>query len=358
MMNQFFLVVVLCSFPAVLQAEEVHTEMSSAKIAENTVIQRIALGSCFAPQLESDTWSAIAKYNPDIFLYLGDNVYQSEETSDMALPHLKEAYQLLSDVQPFSALRSKTPILPIWDDHDFGMDDAGGSWPPKYESQKLFEQVWAIPDDDPRRARDGVYFSRTFGKPGQHVQIIMLDTRFFRSDTHKTKSAQHGKQYLPSQAPTTTMLGKAQWQWLRAKLKVETDIRIIVSSVQVIADGGKHEGWYLFPKERERLLTLLNESNGVILLSGDRHFSSFYQIEKETGEPLLEFTSSSLNLPITGKRRTTMETMMAQFQLNKGVFDANFGTMNIDWSKRQVSLEIRSGENEILQRQVIPIPAK
>jgi alkaline phosphatase D len=185
----------LCYFLSFLHAEDILIEMPSAKIADSVIIQLVALGSCFAPQIESDIWSDIAEYNPDVFLYLGDNVYQSKETDDMALPHLKMAYRLLAEVQSFSTFRYKTPILPIWDDHDFSMNDAGGSWPAKYESEKLFEQVWAIPEDDPRRSRDGIYFSQTFGQPGQRVQTIMLDTRFFRSDIYKIKLNEGEKRY-------------------------------------------------------------------------------------------------------------------------------------------------------------------
>jgi alkaline phosphatase D len=154
------------------------------------------------------------------------------------------------------------------------------------------------------------------------------------------------------------MLATAQWQWLNDELKEPANIRMIVSSVQVLTGNGEHEGWYLFPKERERLLTLLNDISGVILLSGDRHFSSFYQTTKETGTPLLELTSSSLNLPITGKQRATMETTMTQYQLNRGVFDENFCTINIDWSQQQLTLAIHSGDNSILQQQIIKIPVK
>ena len=356
--NQLWQVATLCCFSVFLYAEDIIVEMSSANIADSVVIQHIALGSCFAPQIDSDIWSAIAEYNPDIFLYLGDNVYQSEETNDLSLPHLREAYKLLAAVPAFTSFRHKTTILPTWDDHDFGMNDAGASWPAKYESEKLFEQVWAIPESDPRRSRDGIYFSRTFGTPGQRVQIIMLDTRFFRSDIKKIKTSHGVKKYQPDLLQSSTMLGEAQWQWLGEELKAPADIRMLVSSVQVLPGNGDFEGWYLFPKERERLLTLLNDINGLILLSGDKHYSAFYQIAKETGTPLLELISSSLNLPITGKRRTALETSMINFQLKDGVFDKNFSTINIDWSKRQMVLAIRSGDNKILQQQLVKIPGK
>mgnify|MGYP003974939169 CR=1 FL=1 len=346
----------MCLLSCFIFAENMINEMPYAKIEKDAIISRIALGSCFAPQVDSDIWTEITKYNPEIFLYLGDNVYQSEESNELALPHLKEAYQLLADLKTFDTFRQEIPILPIWDDHDYGMNDAGASYPPRYKSEKLFEQFWRVSIDDPRRSRDGIYFAQTFGLPGQQLQIIMLDTRFFRTDIQKISTDQGKKEYQPNLTSKATMLGEVQWQWLVDKLKEPADVRLIVSSVQILASEGDHEGWYLFPKERERLLSFFNNINGIILISGDRHFSAFYQTDKITGVPLLELTSSSLNLPITGNTRTKMEPIISKYQLEKGVFDENFSTINIDWSLKQVTLAIRSKKNVILQERTIKIP--
>ena len=348
--------IIMCLLSCFMLAGNIITEMPSTKIEKDAIISRIALGSCFAPQIESDIWTEIANYNPEIFLYLGDNVYQSDESEDVSLPYLKEAYQMLAADKTFEVFRHNTSILPTWDDHDYGMNDAGASYPAKYHSEKLFEQVWAIADDDPRKSRDGVYFSRTFGIPGQQLQIIMLDTRFFRTDIQKYSTDQGKKKYQPDLSSDATILGHAQWLWLANKLKDPADVRLIISSVQILTGDGDHEGWYLFPKDRDRLFALINKINGVFLISGDRHFSAFYQTIQESADPLLELTSSSLNLPITGSTRIKMEPTKSEYQLERAVFDENFSTINIDWTQKQITFAIRSKDNKIMQEHVIEIP--
>ena len=73
------------------------------------------------------------------------------------------------------------PILATWDDHDLGANDAGGDYPKKDESQKIFLDFFGDPADSPRRHRPGVYDAKVFGPEGKRVQVILLDTRYFRS---------------------------------------------------------------------------------------------------------------------------------------------------------------------------------
>ena len=81
----------------------------------------------------------------------------------------------------FKALRESVPILATWDDHDFGVNDGGSDYPKKVESQQIFLDFFGDPEDSPRRKRPGVYDARVFGPEGKRVQVIMLDTRYFRA---------------------------------------------------------------------------------------------------------------------------------------------------------------------------------
>ena len=56
------------------------------------------------------------------------------------------------------------------------------------------------------------------------------------------------------------MLGAAQWAWLRAQLLQPAELRLIVSSVQVLAEGHGWEGWDNLPLERTKLLGLIDET--------------------------------------------------------------------------------------------------
>ena len=177
--------------------------MPSATLSRASLITEIAFGSCYVPQFErSEIWHAIASSNPDVFLFLGDNVYQSEEKGEPELLELREAYALLARDEPFAALRSRIPVLTTWDDHDYGLDNAGAEFAAKYQSEALFEEVWAIPASDPRKSRDGIYHRRIVGPMGRRVQMILLDTRFFRTSPESENS----------DALEPTMLGVEQWR--------------------------------------------------------------------------------------------------------------------------------------------------
>ena len=127
-------------------------------------------------------------------------------------------------ISPASSSSAKpAPLLATWDDHDYGENDAGFEYPLKVESQKLFNEVYSVPEDSPRRQRPGIYDAQIFGPEGKRVQVILLDTRYFRS---KLRSWAKGERppgrgpYQPHEDEAdVTMLGEAQWKWLKEELK-------------------------------------------------------------------------------------------------------------------------------------------
>ena len=56
------------------------------------------------------------------------------------------------------------------------------------------------------------------------------------------------------------MLGEAQWAWLAERLREPADLRLLVSSIQVLAEGHGWERWGNLPAERERLIRLIAET--------------------------------------------------------------------------------------------------
>ena len=94
---------------------------------------------------------------------------------------LQQFYSQAAQVPGFVALRSTIPHLATWDDHDYGKNDAGADFTGRHDAQRLFLQFWKVPLSDERHRREGVYHAQTFGPEEQRVQVILLDTRFFRS---------------------------------------------------------------------------------------------------------------------------------------------------------------------------------
>lgn len=306
----------------------------------------IALGSCNVQLLPQTFWSQIASEKPQLFIYAGDNVYADVEVVDgevktgQARPDvMAAAYKTLGEAPAFQSFRNEVPIYPIWDDHDFGSDDAGATFVNKADSEQQFLNFWDIPEDDDRRARPGIYTSSVHGPVGKRVQIIMLDTRYFRSDLKKPANPKGGNDSLsiPHDDPSTTILGEAQWAWLAEELKKEADVRLIVSSIQVHAEGHGYERWGNFPHERSRLYDLVAETraNGVIFLSGDRHSAALYVKRGVGNYPLFEMTSSSLNRPYPNPDEKGRNQLGALFG------EANYATVSLDWENRTVILRVK-----------------
>jgi alkaline phosphatase D len=300
------------------------------------VLERIAFGSCLDQSKPQPIWKSVIAARPQLFLMLGDNVYGDVTSAEMT--ELKQAYAMQATHPDLAVARGAFPFLPTWDDHDYGRNDAGADFPFQSDAARLFHEFWQTA---PERTHDGsLYYSRIYGPEGRRVQIIMLDTRTFRSGL-KPKSAgfPHWGKYEPDEDAGKTMLGPAQWAWLERELKRPAELRLLVSSVQVLSEGHGFERWGNLPRERERLLRLIAESGakGIIVLSGDRHSGALYKLAAAGSYPLIEITSSSLNRPYGPSQDThTPELASSMYYLE------NFGLLGIDWEGRRVEVELRA----------------
>lgn len=316
---------------------------------------RIAIGSCADQTKPAPIWDRIRDEAPELFIAMGDNVYGDASGSDPSLPELKAAYQALAGDRRFRRFHRNVPVLPIWDDHDYGRNDAGADFPFKVESKALFLKFWGISPEAARYGRDGLYDAVIIGPPGRRIQVILLDTRWFRSPWKPTdKRGAPGKErYVPDPDPEKTMLGEDQWDWLEAELKKDAELRLIVSSIQVESDGHGFERWGNFPAERARLVGLIEHSKakGVIFLSGDRHAGGLYRMAKGAPYPLYEITSSALNRPYPVK------DLPEPARLGELYTGENYGLVTIDWRLRTVLLELKDVKGERVMAASVPLAA-
>lgn len=308
-------------------------------------LSRIAIGSCSKETQAVPALRAAAATRPDLFVYLGDNVYADAVSGEADLPELRQAYKDLAANPDFVALRAVAPVLPAWDDHDYGWNDAGGGFFGKEFAETLFENFWAAPAD--ARSHPGTYYATINGPVGARVQIIVLDTRFFRSPLKTSEGpGGRGRSYVSDDNPSSTILGEAQWQWLGEQLAKPAELRFIMSSIQVLPRDHRFEKWGNFPRERARLAQLLKDRNakGVVLVSGDRHVAGLYKDADFGPVPVFELTASALNRSL---RATSDETD----SLLVGTLFApnNFGLITIDWDRRSLNLAIHD-EQGVVQR--------
>ena len=335
---------------------------TSVVLGDETVVSRIAVGACAKQDQPQPIWDAVIATQPQRFLFIGDNIYG--DTEDMAV--LKQKYDLLAKQPGYAKLKQICPVLATWDDHDYGANDAGADYPKKRESQQIFLDFYDVPKDDVRRTREGVYSSHVMGPVGKRVQVILLDSRYFRSPL-KTgfKPGEPGDGYRGKYAPNTdagvTMLGETQWKWLAEQLKVPAEIRVIASSVQVVADEHGSEMWGNFPAERQRLFKLIRETGatGVVLFSGDRHLSEISRLAADhadsVGYPLFDVTTSSLNAPSGNKTRAGVRfaNEINSYRVGLTYFDTNFGTLEVDWTQPApvLRLQVRDEQGGVVLQQ-------
>ena len=177
------------------------------------------------------------------------------------------------------------------------------------------------------------------------VHLIFLDNRSFKSEWKLTDEFnKEGKErYVKDFDPDKTLLGKKQWQWLKEKLNEDSDIKIIISSLQILSLGHGWESWDKLPLERERLFNLIDEYSvsKLFILSGDRHRGGFYRYKTDDNNDIYEFTSSSLNLPIPFNTEEK-----GPLRIGSTYRKANFGVVRIFEDK--VVMELTSNMGKVV----------
>ena len=289
----------------------------------------IGFGSCITEKREQPIWNAIEKENIDEFFFMGDNVYGDSE--DGLLEEMRKSYEKQQNMFPDWIFNKK--LNAIWDDHDYGKNDGGFEYPLKKEAQELFLEFWNVAQDDPRHLREGIYFNEEKEILGNNVNFIALDTRY-----HRSFLDQADKPYSPTQDKTKTILGEDQWNWLEETLKKESDLIVIISSIQILPTNHGFEKWHNFPHERLKLLNLLkSQHKPVVLLSGDRHKAGLYK----DGE-IIEMTSSSMNKPISKPIAWLWDFLYKETdELLQGEMysQENYGILKFEKDKISVSLK-------------------
>jgi alkaline phosphatase D len=300
-------------------------------------VRKIDFASCMEQSRPQPMWDTVLADRPDFFVFAGDSVYA--DRPPFSVHALRDAYATQEAVPGFMRLRSTVPHMAIWDDGDFGQNDGGAEFPFKQQSKDEFLKFWRAPAGDVRRAREGLYDARTIGTPGRQVQVIVLDMRWFRSPLKATdqRNAPGKERYVPDADPARTMLGAQQWAWLEEQLKQPAELRLVVSSIQVVAEGHGWERWGNLPLERRKLYDLVRNTRakGVVFLSGDRHIGAIYREASGTPYPLYDITSSGVTHSFESNNEAGPNRIGPPFT------GLNFGSIEIDWASRAIELSVK-----------------
>jgi alkaline phosphatase D len=291
----------------------------------------IAFGSCGHEDEAQPVLALAADYNPDAFIFLGDNIYGDTDNMDT----LQRKYERLGSKPEFQKLSNAAKLYAIWDDHDFGRNDAGKWYPFKKESKEIFLNFFKEPAQSERRKHEGIYHAEYLTKNGKTVQLILLDVRTFRSDLLLFDTTSKDLQeryfypldYQPHTSQDSTLLGAAQWKWLEATLQKPADLRLICSGSQFGIEFNGYEAWANFPHEQQRMLELIKntKTTGVIYLTGDVHYAEISKLIVPGLYPLYDITSSGIT-------STWSFATPNKNRIEGPVMDNHFGLLTVEWS--------------------------
>jgi alkaline phosphatase D len=262
---------------------------------ENTGTLRIAFGSCskdsrlpYVP-----VWEAMAHEKADLSIFVGDNSYFIVGEGDWSTSgpvgdwnsekQMYDRHMITRNNAYLQNLLRTTPMYGVWDDHDYGPNNADRELESKDEALNIFKKVWANPYYGTPET-PGI-FSKFRRGP---ADIFLMDDRYYKY----VKTNRHPD--VPDEE--AEIWGEGQLEWLMNELKrSKAPVKIIANGTQIISKDGRGEGHFNeAPKEIEKLLNFLkkNKIGGVVVLSGDRHITEVLRLEQDGAPDIVEFTSS------------------------------------------------------------------
>lgn len=227
---------------------------------------------------DSEVFNVMANQNPDMMLWLGDNVYLREPdwNTRNGFIHRYSHTRKQAKLQRFLAACNH---YAIWDDHDFGPNDSNGSFAHKDIAREVFEMFWG-------NTGFGVPEVPTIVNQFRYhdVDFFLLDNRYYRTD--------YNLNTMPAQ-----ILGKAQIDWLIQALKYsKASFKLVALGGQFLNSSAVFENFANYPEEREELIRRIAEEklDNVVFLTGDRHHAELSKVERD-GVIIYDLTSSPLS---------------------------------------------------------------
>ncbi|CAM9492094.1 unnamed protein product, partial [Ectocarpus sp. 12 AP-2014] len=136
----------------------------AATTSSESSITRLAFGSCNKQYLPQPMWKSVEDLSPDVWLWIGDAVYV-DKFSDGGVKKMREAFSKQLANEDYQRFLAKVPrIEGVWDDHDYGVNDAGKELSDHPGRVSAFLDFLGVGDDDPRRGGSTLYSSHTFGE--------------------------------------------------------------------------------------------------------------------------------------------------------------------------------------------------
>jgi alkaline phosphatase D len=298
-------------------------------------------------------FEAVHEVDPDVFIWLGDNVYYREPdwTSRTGMIHRWTHDRAIDELRPMMAT---IPQYAIWDDHDYGPNDIGR----EFWNKAAATDVFNLFNGNPTAGLPEL--------PGIFTYFAWGDVHFYLTDnrTYRTVRGVNAEPF----GYKRQMLGKEQVDWLIELMKYNRlqsissypcSFHVVAMGTQVLSPWSR-DGYPKFPDEWNYLFDRLvaEEIHNVIFISGDVHFSEVSQMIR-TGDSGPDFvfwdiTSSSM----TAGSSTGPEVDENPYRLDvfPGDIDRygahNFATLSFEGSlpERRAVLRYYDAEGNLLNQ--------
>lgn len=285
---------------------------------------RIAVASCARVGSSGQVFDAIRAADPDLYLITGDIHY-----GDMASDDVGEYRSLLRRVLTApaqAALYREVPVAYVWDDHDYGTNDADSTSVSRDAAWQGYREMVPnlAPPDGP------IEQAFTLGR----VRIIMSDTRSARTPD--------------------TMLGEEQLRWLLDELRRSSPTHALVVWVNPVPwispDDPTRDDWGGFAEERSTIVDAIDDASidNLVMVSGDAHMVALDDGTNSGGFPVLH--AGALDRPGSTKGGPYSD----------GAFPGagQFGLIDVrdQGSHLDVTLSGRTWEDEVLVERTFRFP--
>ncbi|KAK1638580.1 PhoD-like phosphatase-domain-containing protein, partial [Colletotrichum phormii] len=267
----------------------------------------------------------VSANQPDMMLFLGDFIYIDLPVALGWSPeHYTTAYRQVYASPSWSPALRSTPWLHVYDDHEI-INDWAANETGLYQS--AMRPYWSYQGHANPPSQYGV------GKT--HYTFRRGDVSFFVLDTRRYRSAEN-----MADGPAKTMLGAAQLDDLREWLETEKSWKVVVSSVPFTRNWrgpDSADSWSGYLWERDMILEMMRQTDGVIILSGDRHEHAttiFPPASDKGGKSVIEFSTSPLNQfyePFDRFHRQIEDTDISVYSHPWG--NSKFGRVTFDTSE-------------------------
>jgi alkaline phosphatase D len=270
-------------------------------------------------------YDSIAAKDPDLMLWLGDNIYLREVDfeSMAAIQHRYNESRRLPEMQ---RLLTACPHVAIWDDHDFGPNDSQGSYVHKDLTLEAFRDYWCNPSS-------GV--AGTCGENGISTSFTFADMDFFLLDNRYNRT---GANVKGAQEPT--ILGEDQLNWFLQSLAAsKAPFKLVAIGGQFLNTEPYPENYSTYPAERQKILEFIDQNNitGVVFLTGDRHCGEMSMLKLPSGVVVYDLTVS----PLTSKAYNTSKENNTLRIENSTVPDRHYAVLDFSGPRKERKLHIR-----------------